>query len=428
MENKSFENKNIENKNNDLIFIKDNEKNQKNHFKFKPRTYFVKKLNFHDFSKDAFKSEIYDYFNSPDKFLDINKNIQINRKINIKQITPLQTPSQKEKQSNKESMKNTRNNSKLTSSFREKHLTNNIINNKDTNISIKKAFETIDNEKLKNIFKSYQNNIYTKNKNLKSNLLNEKSRIKPYISKYNDISKEISIDLNIQNKRLINKRNLDKQRRNISKFLSKKLHKNESDLLLNGVHLYRYKKEILDNDENDKLSEKKMTEQSCSFQWISSLRRNSHYFGKKESYINVAGNNNPLWSIVVERYPRIKEVSVQAGYNLDNRDFRDFKRKRNLSSLNSARLENVENLDQMSVKGKKLFNVEYDREMSSNNSKILHKVFLDNGKVILYKDINDIFGDKTIYKNYNFHNNKRSFVSKSQDNLNLPISSSNSLI
>ena len=421
---------NIENKNTYFISQKDNDNNIKKKFCFKPRTLFVKKFNFNDFSKNIFKSEIEDYFNSPDKFLDMNNNVQINKKINIKQITPISSTNtnQKEKQFNlKESLKSTRNNSKLTTSFKDKHLTSNITINKDNNVSIKKAFETIDNEHLKNIFYSFKKNKNLKNKIKNNNPINEKLHINPYSNKHKDISKEISIDLDIQNKKLINKRNLDKQRRNISKYLSRKLNKNESDLLLNGVHLYRFKKEILDYDESQK-NQKKMTEQSCSFQWISSLRRNSSYFGKKESYINVGSINNPLWSIVVERFPDIKEVSVQAGYNLNNRDFRDFKRKRNLSSLSSARLENVENLDKVNVKGKNLFNVEYDREMSNNNSKILHKVFLDNGKVILYKDVNDIFGDKTIYKNYNIRNKKRSYVSKSQDNANLHIYSTNSLI
>ena len=41
----------------------------------------------------------------------------------------------------------------------------------------------------------------------------------------------------------------------------------------------------------------------------------------------------------------------------------------------------------MCVKGEKLFNAEYNREMNNNNnSKILHYVFLDNGKTILYKN------------------------------------------
>ena len=44
--------------------------------------------------------------------------------------------------------------------------------------------------------------------------------------------------------------------------------------------------------------------------------------------------------------------------------------------------------------------------MSSNCNRILHKSFVDNGKVIMYKDVNNLFGHKTIYKNYSGRNKK----------------------
>ena len=72
----------------------------------------------------------------------------------------------------------------------------------------------------------------------------------------------------------------------------------------------------------------------------------------------MSSENNPLWSLVVENYPKLKEMSVKSGYNLNNKDFNDFKRKRNLSSANSRKLRSVENLDQINVKGQKLFNVD----------------------------------------------------------------------
>ena len=121
-------------------------------------------------------------------------------------------------------------------------------------------------------------------------------------------------------------------------------------------------------------------------------------------------------------------MSVKSGYNLNNRDFKDFKRKINLSSLNSSKLKTVENLDKMCIKGKNLFNVEYDREMSNNSSKILHNVLVDNGKVILYKDVNDLFGNETIYKNYNLKKKESSFGNRSFDNLMIISSNSSNLL
>ena len=38
--------------------------------------------------------------------------------------------------------------------------------------------------------------------------------------------------------------------------------------------------------------------------------------------------------------------------------------------------------------------------MSTKGRKILHKAFVENGKAVLNQDINTVFGEKTLYKNY----------------------------
>jgi hypothetical protein len=409
----------------------ESEKHQKNKFKIKPYTLIVRKFNSQIFPKKLMKTKISDYFNSPDKFFDTNSPVQLNKKIHLKKIIPLEkkVPQIKEKEKSiKESIRSTKNNSKFSSSLKEKHLSTNNLNTKE-NQSTNKNFEVIDNEKLKNIFKSFKKsmNMQNENKNISSsqNINNNEYLINNNNSNLT-IPRQLSFNLNIQNRRLRSKKCLDRQTKNISKYLSRKLHKNESDLLFNSVHLYRFKKEIMDNtDENDKKNNQKLTDQNCLFKWVSSLRRPKNYQGKIESYINVSSEDNPLWSLVVEKYPKMKELSVKAGYNLNNKDFNDFKRNRNLSSANSSKLRSVENLDKINVKGENLFNVEYNREMSNNISKILHKVFIDNGKVILYKDVNDMFGNETIYKNYDFHNNESSYANRSLNNLNSNLSSIN---
>ena len=78
---------------------------------------------------------------------------------------------------------------------------------------------------------------------------------------------------------------------------------------------------------------KKIIDKSCLFKWISSLRRPKNFYGKRELYINISRENNLLLSIVVKRYPIIKEISIKGGYNLNNRDYKDFKRKRNYHPL-----------------------------------------------------------------------------------------------
>ena len=409
----------------------ENEKVQKNQFKFKPYTLLVRKLS-ENYCKSAIKSEIANYFNSPDKFFDLNSHICLNKKINLKKIIPFEDSTLKERTSNKrESTKSMRNNTKKFSSFKDKNIFNSLNVNREIN-TIRKNFETIDNEKLKNIFKSFKNKKFNINQR-NINILNKEKKdqnfksLSDYKIKKNLIPRQLSSNLMVQNRILNIKRQLDKQNTNISKYLSKKLRKNESDLLFNGVHLFKYKKEILDNDENYKDSPKKITENSCLFKWISSLRRPKNFYGKRENYINVSSDTNPLWSIVIEKYPITKEISVKAGYNLNNRDFNYFKRNRNLSSINSAKLKNVEDLDSMSLKGENLYDVEYNREMSSNNSKILHKVFVDNGKVISYNDVNNLFGNETIYRNYNYHSLENSLGSRSLDNMNVVYSNNNTI-
>jgi len=405
------------------------EKIQKYQIKLRPNILIAKKL-YHPNRK--IKSEVSDFFQSPDKYFDANSPVSINKRISLKKIFPLEKIEIQNKvnsNNTKISLRMSRNNSRSTSPLRERYTSSNNINNNKENQTIRKNFEVIDNEKLKNIFKSFKKsmNMQNDNRNIPSvqNINNNE-----YINSNNNsnltIPRQLSFNLNIQNRRLTSKKCLDRQTRNISKYLSRKLHKNESDLLFNSIHLYRFKKEIMDNnDENDKKDNQKFTDQNCLHKWVSSLRRPKNYQGKIESYINVSNENNPLWSLVVERYPKMKEMSVKSGYNLNNKDFNDFKRKRNLSSANSIKLRNVENLDKINVKGEKLFNVEYNREMSNNISKILHKVFIDNGKVILYKDVNDMFGNETIYKNYDFHNNESSYANRSLNNMNSNLSSIN---
>ena len=99
-------------------------------------------------------------------------------------------------------------------------------------------------------------------------------------------------------------------------------------------------------------------------------------------------------------------MSVKAGVNLVNKDYNNFKKNEELNLKFNNKIKNVENLDQISIRGENLYDLEYNREMNSDCRKIIHKSFIDNGKVIMYKDVNNIFGYETIYKNYNGRNKK----------------------
>ena len=371
------------------------------------RTLLLKKLNKSNSQINNIKAKISEFFLSSDKFLEDNNKILINRKINLKKIIPidLQEKQNLQKQHGKKNSFSLKNTSAKSSNLRaiSNHKNNNMISkDENSNISLLKNFEVIDKEKLKSIFISFKNSKQTRNK--KNKILTDedskeiKSKFFSEADNTKNIPSSISSYLDVQNRRLIKKKNIDKKSRETSKYLSRKLHKKENDLLFNSVHLYRFKKEIL-GKENAKDNYNNVNNlQSYLFKWTSSLRRPQNFYGKRESYINVSSDTNPLWSIVVEKYPITKEISIKSGYDLDNnQEYKEFIRKKN---IDNDKIKNLESLDTIEISGKKLYDLEYEREMSSNNSKILHKVFVDNGKVIMYKDVNNIFGHETIYKNY----------------------------
>ena len=393
-----------------------------------PHSLLLRKLSSSTTNKNVIKSEILEYFNSPDKFFNPNSNIVINRKINLKKIIHIEEnkPSAHKTFGRRDSFRSNKNNTSKLSYLKEKNSIYNKFSSDDKDDhSQGKNFELIDKERLRSIFISFKNaskNIIKKNKNTSINeeKTNSKNDLEKKDKEEENIPKQLSLDLGIQKRHLLKKKNLDKKSHETSKYLSLKLHKNENDLLFNSVHLYRFKKEILGKEETKEFD--KVNNQSCLFKWTSSLRRPKNFYGKRESYINVGGENNPLWSIVVEKYPITKEVSVQSGYNLDNKDFKDFIRKRNNDSKSNEKIKKVEDLDEIGIDGKSLYDLEYNREMSGNKRKILHNVFIENGKAILYRDVNKIFGHETIYKNYCGRNpirNKKIGLYKSNQSANI---------
>ena len=49
--------------------------------------------------------------------------------------------------------------------------------------------------------------------------------------------------------------------------------------------------------------------------------------------------------------------------------------------------------------------------MSCQKKKILHKAFMDNGRIIFNTDINSVFGKQTFYKNYDKNEYKPIYTS-----------------
>ena len=79
---------------------------------------------------------------------------------------------------------------------------------------------------------------------------------------------------------------------------------------------------------------------------------------------------------------------------------KDFKKNKYLIKNYSRKIKSLEKLGNIKIEGKNLYDVEYNREMSSKRRKILHRVFVENGKEVMDTDINYVFGEETLYKNY----------------------------
>ena len=124
-----------------------------------------------------------------------------------------------------------------------------------------------------------------------------------------------------------------------------------------------------------------------------------HGFGSETiEYFKSLKDNNQYKAILL--YPKDKEVTIKPGSKINTKDYNDFLRNPYLSSTSDTSIKAIENMDNLDIKGEDLYELEYQGAMSSKNNKILHKVFFDNGKAIFEKDINDLFGNKMIYKNY----------------------------
>ena len=212
-----------------------------------------------------------------------------------------------------------------------------------------------------------------------------------------NLPREIKKCLFLQNRKLILQKLSEKKNLRISQFLSKKLNKPQNNLLINNIDSFRFKKEVINEIENNKPPE----EQYGNFKWNISLRRPEHFKGVRDAYINLKGEGfSPFWSVVIEKSPKQKELCVKPGHILNENEINQIKKKNN-SGIKKQYFKTVENLEDLSIEGKNLYNVEYKREIiDSKRRKILHKVFVDNGKAISSSDINNLYGNEILYKNY----------------------------
>ena len=144
-----------------------------------------------------------------------------------------------------------------------------------------------------------------------------------------------------------------------------------------------------------------MSENNSRKDWELSLRRPVKIDGIRRSIININTDKYPFYSFIIEKSNDLKVTSVKPGINLNTNYIKKaIKTAKTYSSLNDIKINKLKNLDELKIKGDDIFNIEFNREMNSKKKKILHKAFIDNGRIILSTEINRVFGKQTFYKNY----------------------------
>ena len=396
----------------------------------------VRKMNREEKNYKDISKEIGDYFSSPEKYFEKNSPVTIGKKIYLIDMNDPKLRRGKKLKTEKKMAKNLFNNlvnynnalsirQNNDSNIINKSIMSNYKKGKDLDMSSK--FEIIDNNRLKMIFNSYKNrpkkdkSFFNDKSNASSfsdsyktkvgekNGFKNQIRFKNANSSMDNMPYELKNSLFMQNRKLALQKLTEKQNIRMSRYLSKKIKKPQNNLLLNRIDSFRFKKEIINEMENSK----PIDEQYGKYKWNISLRRPDNFKGVRDSYINLKGERfMPFWSLVIEKCPKQKELILRPGHSLYENEIKEFQKKSNSNSrYKNEYFKTVENLEDLSVEGKNLYNLEYKREIiDSKNNKILHKVFVENGKAISLTDINNLYGNNTFYKDYIYCRTEKSTI------------------
>ena len=393
----------------------------------------VKKVNLKNKDAKEISQEIDDYFGSPEKYFQKNSPVTVGKKIIIYDMNDNRLRRAKKLKTEKKNGINLFNHlSNIAASLKNKNdngLLNNLIGTRKSKANFKSKFEVINNETLKLLFDSYKKgnqHMYIENSIDKSqsmtsehNILH-KSNMEPKV-KFDEkntntrdiIPEDIKKGLNLQSRKLFLLKSSEIKNNRISKYLSKKAKKPLNSLLINKIDSFRFKKEMIKEIEYNKLDD---DNEFGKYKWNMSLRRPDHFRGIRKTYVNLKGDkNNPFWSLIIEKSPKQKNLVLKPGYVLSEGEINEFKKKDNYLNKKNYQsdeddennekrnkyFQTLENLDDLLIKGKNLFNVEYKREIiDSKNNKILHKVFMENGKTISLAEVNKIYQNDIFHKDY----------------------------
>ena len=355
------------------------------------RILMVRKLNFEEKNSKEINKEINEYFGCPDKYFQKNSPVTIGKKINLFDMNENKMRRIKKLKTEKKNCLSLFNHlAGVSSSIKNRNgsgLLNNLFGNDKSKTNFQSKFEVIDNDKLKFIFDTYKisnhqhtldnstekSQSHTSENPLAQNYyyeqrkkLFEKNRKNFNINKQQEepIPKYIKERLNLQTRKLILMKRSELKNLKMSKYLSRKANKPQDNLLLNRIDSFRFKKEVIKEIEYNKPVE---DEQYWKYQWNMSLRRPKYFRGIRKSFVPVSEDRYfPFWSLIIEKSPKIKDLSIKPDYALSKGEIHEYQKQTN--NLRRIKTEDnnknpyfqtVENLDKLIVKGKNLFNLEY---------------------------------------------------------------------
>ena len=389
----------------------------------------IRKMNPEEKNNEVSK-EIDEFFGSPENYFKKNSPVTVGKKIIVSDMNETHKRRQTKLKTEKKNAINFFNNlSSFATNFKNKNEISTLLGKEaaKNRAIFKSKFEVIDNDKLKMIFDSYKKTENSQKDNTSTNKSQSIMNEDPFM--YNEffnqrkkvfernllnyklnklsqdtIPKEIKTGLNLQAKKLNFFRSLEVKNKKLSNYLSRRTNKPLDNLLLNRIDSFRFKKEIIKEIENNKPKE----EEFGRYKWNVSLRRPDNFKGTRKVYVNLNQENYvPFWSLIIEKSPRQKNISIKPGYALSEGEINGYQKQikhlsqRKINDNKNPYFQTIENLDGIIVKGKNLYNLEYKRELiDSKTKKIWHKVFVENGKTINFKDINKLFGNETFFQNY----------------------------
>ena len=408
------------------------------------RVLLVRKLKKEEKNSKEISKEVDDFFGSPEKYFQKNSPFTIGKKINIFDINeshPRRPNKLKTEKKNGINLFNHLSNFVQRNSYNS-GLFNSLLNQERKKSTFKTKFELIDNDRLKMIFDSYKNtdNNFTNNNSLENDQSprSDTNNItfmrnayleqrKKYIQRntinfdinkqpQDNIPNDIKQRLNMQTRKLKSLKKSEIKNNKMAKYLSRKANKPQDNLLLNRIDSFRYKKEMIKEIEFNKTTDEKLGK----YIWNLSLRRPPHFRGIRKAYVNLNSEKySPFWSLIIEKCPKQRNVSVKPEYNLSEGEKYEFNKQSinlkqdNLNDNQKTYFQTIENLDSVIVKGKNLFNLEYKREIiDSKKNKVWHKAFKDNGKTLTLSEINKLYGNETFYKDYNGYSTEKNMQSK----------------